>query len=297
MQGNIEAADAELQHVPSWIFLHKYRALANLKQRVHQLAATLPKSLAFVSEMQRVLGSNDTHPHTALVIFQNDSELRPSGGFMGSYAVLTASQGTIRSFQLGKDIYKLDKELAARKVITPPPYLQTIAPSWGFRDSNVGKGFLQDIGTQVASFYEEAGGNHPDVIVWLDLSLLEDILHVTGPVQLPATGEQVTADSISTSLTTYIEKQYWDDDANKIANNPKSIIGDLIPVLLDKLHTTPGGMSTLPAIIAQAASRKSLQLWSSDPGLTAAASVIFPSDSPPKGDWLKIVNTNLGGNY
>ncbi|MEZ0286826.1 MAG: DUF4012 domain-containing protein [Candidatus Paceibacterota bacterium] len=295
LQENIEHADHELSRLPSWIFFSRADEVQRLKDKVHVLAEGLPRGTTFIRELQNTLGKGSSEPHTVLVIFQNDSELRPSGGFMGSYAVLTASNGIIRSFQFGKDIYKLDRELEAVERITPPPYLQTISPTWGFRDSNVGQGFLPEIGSQVADFYSKASGTTPDAILFTDLSILEDILLVTGPVMLPGTTTEVTADSVSTALTTYIEKEYWNTEANKIAVEPKSVIGDLIPVLLAKLQQTPGSQAQLPSLVSRAVGRKSLQLWTSSPNLAEASKPLFATDSPPTGDWMKIVHSNLGG--
>lgn len=293
LQQNLTSADTELSRVPSWILFSKRSELANLKARVHQLAVGLPKALSFVTNLRQALGKGDTNTHTALILFQNDSELRPSGGFLGSYAVLTGSSGNIRSFKMGTDIYTLDKQLSEQ--IEPPPQLETIVPTWTFRDSNVGQGFLPDIAPQVADFYTKESGVTPDFMVFTDLSMLEDMLKLTGPVTLPGTTTELNADTVGTALTTYVENDYWDSPENKLAKAPKSIIGDLIPLLVSTLRNTPGAMSKVPQFVEQASTRKSLQFWSANTGLEDAAQTIFPTDTPPGGDWMKIVNTNLGG--
>lgn len=292
---NLKQADTELSRVPDWVLLNKRGELLQLKQQVHHLSTAVPHATAFITALRHALGSDDHDPHTALIIFQNNDELRASGGFMGSYAVVTGSGGDIRSFNLGTDVYKLDKALMVKESINPPPELQTIIPLWGFRDSNVGEGFLPDLGTQVADFYSKASGVKPDLILFTDLSILQDVLALTGPVALPGTTTVLDHSSVSTALTTYIEKDYWDSDANKAANEPKSIIGDLIPVIIGTLRGHPNALHGLPGLISAATERKSLQLWSSDDSLVTASAPLFPTDTPPSGDWLKIVNNNLGG--
>jgi hypothetical protein len=290
LTSDLNSADQELSHVPSWVVFSKHRMLEDLKNRVHQLAIGLPKAVQFVRGLRESLGSKDTNPHTALILFQNDSELRPSGGFIGSYAVITGSSGNIRSFKLGTDIYALDKSFTEN--IAPPPPLTTITPTWAFRDSNAGAGFLPDIGAQVSDFYRKETGITPSFIVFTDLSMLEGLLSITGPVTLPGTTTELTNQSVGTALTTYIERDYWNSEQNRAADAPKSIIGELIPLLLGKLRATPSAMQGIPHFIEDAVQRQSLQIWSSDPTLTAS---IFPTDTPPGGDWLKIVNTNIGG--
>jgi hypothetical protein len=290
---NLGHADEELSKVPSWILFSKRGELANLKSRVHQLSIALPKAVQFVTALRQALGESDSDIHTALIIFQNDSELRPSGGFIGSYGVLTGSSGNIRSFKMGTDIYTLDKQLSEQ--IEPPPQLETITPTWAFRDSNVGAGFLPDIASQVSDFYTKETDITPDFIVFTDLSMLEDLLTITGPVTLPGTTTELNHDSVGTALTAYVENDYWDSAANKIAKAPKSVIADLIPILLSKLKTTPNALGKVPSFVSQATTRKSLQFWSNNPDLETATTAIFPLDIPPSGDWMKIVNTNIGG--
>lgn len=289
----IAQADSELSHVPSWALVTRHSELASLKTRIHELNTGLPQALSFIEEIRQALGKNDSSPHTALIIFQNDSELRPSGGFMGSYAVITGSSGVIRSFKLGTDIYTLDKNLT--EDIAPPPELETISPTWAFRDSNVGAGFLPEIAPTVADFYSKEAGVTPDFLVFTNLAMLQNLLSITGPVTLPGTTTQLDHDSVGTALATYIEKDYWTTDANVAADAPKSIIGELIPVLLGKLRQTPHALQKIPGYVGQAVATKSLQMWSSNDGLESAVTNLFPSDTPPSGDWIKIVNTNLGG--
>lgn len=290
---NLELASTELDRVPRWILPGKHRELAALKDQVRLATTSLPRALGLLAGVEATF--TGTEPQTALIIFQNHGELRPSGGFMGSYAVVTGSGGRIRDFQFGDDIYRIDRALEANQLIPAPPYLQTITPWWGFRDSNIGQGFLQEIGPQVADFYELATGVRPVSILFTDLSILEDALRATGPVTLPGTDTELDSELVSTALTTYVEREYWNTAENRAANSPKSVIGELIPVLLHSLRGQPAAMRQVPGIIAQASARKSLQLWTETPALAEAAAPLFPVDAPAGADWLKVVNSNIGG--
>jgi len=70
-----------------------------------------------------------------LVIFQNPSELRPTGGFMGSYAELDVLHGEIQRLEVpGGGTYDIQGQLTTQFI--PPEPLQLIADRWEFQDSN-----------------------------------------------------------------------------------------------------------------------------------------------------------------
>jgi hypothetical protein len=295
LERNLNMADEELAHIPNWIPGKMGRKVAELKRQVSLASTAVPQARSLHTGWQEALGRGTVEPQTALLIFQNDTELRPSGGFMGSYAILTATNGTIRSFAFGKDIYALDQELERRELIPATPYMKTIGAWWGFRDSNVNLGLLPEIGPQIAGFYAKATDIQPRVIIFADLSILENILALTGPLPIPGSDRVVTAENASTELTHVVEKEYWEEEANREANEPKQVLNQMIPLLLERMRENPNALQALPNVIASAAQRKSLQVWSSTNELQDALNQVMPLDDVPEGDWLKIVNTNVGG--
>jgi len=60
-----------------------------------------------------------THDKEYLVLFQNNGELRPTGGFIGSVGDLRLSQGKVDDFTI-QDVYDLDGQL---KLHIPPHYI------------------------------------------------------------------------------------------------------------------------------------------------------------------------------
>jgi hypothetical protein len=296
LQTQLTTAHTELQAVPNWIIPGHTRDLYTLKTEVTGIADELPFVRTLIGQATQAFGSEDASPHTFLVLFQNDNELRMSGGFFGSYATLTASGGRIRQYRFGEDIYKLDKTFTERTKYHPPDQLATITPNWGFRDSNVGAaGFLPNYSLQIEKFYEEASSQKISGIIYVNSSILENILQVTGPVTLPGANTQVTADTVSDALTQYIEQDYFNDPVHKQINESKSILNDLLPILLAKLHEQPGSTTALLPGLHQALLAKSIQFWSTAPGLESSLQHFLPPDSVPTGNWIKVIQNNLGG--
>lgn len=293
LQDNLNLANLQLQKVPSW--LTRDGSLKKLKQQLELATTQLPKIRQLADITFQNLGSQDAQPHQYLILFQNNQEIRPTGGFFGSYATLTASGGTIRQFQFGQDIYKLDKPFSQKTKYRPPEPLRTITPYWAFRDSSVGEGFLDPASQQVARFYQEETNTNLDGIIYLDLTILMDLLDVTGPVTLTDPDLVLTADSVDTTLTQYIEKDYFETAENQSTQEPKSVLADAIPVILQAVQTQPNALNKLLPKLQRSVQRKSIQIWGKDEEFQASLANFFPTDTPPSGPWLKLVNNNLGG--
>ncbi len=132
-------------------------------------------------------------PKRYLVLLQNNSELRPSGGFISGF-------GTVRMFWgiplvNFSDSYTLD---TGREVVPPYPFEKLIGDDpfysgWQFRDANFSPDFPTSA-KQVMAFYAMT---YPDVyfdgVVALDFHVVEDLLRVFGSISVDS--ERFTADN------------------------------------------------------------------------------------------------------
>lgn len=296
LQTELTAANQELRAVPNWVVPGHSKELYSLKENVRSLAEALPQVRTLITETEKTLGAGTVTPQTILVLFQNNSELRMSGGFFGSYATLTASSGRIRTYAFGQNIYKLDQPFTDRTKKQPPAQLAALSKVWGFRDSNVGApGFLDEYSPQIKQFYEEASGQTITGIIYVNLSLLESLVSLTGPITLPGTASEVTAETISPTLTQHIEKDYFNDEKNKQENEPKSILNDLLPLIISKLQNQPDISAKLLPTLQERVLAKDIQFWAPRVGLHTSLTHFLPTDAPSNGNWIKVVNNNLGG--
>lgn len=231
-------------------------------------------------------------PTERLFIFQNANELRPTGGFIGSFALIRLDNGVFKILDapdrgsLGVDEYLPD-------TITPPLPLQVITPSWYFRDSNWFPNFPTSA-QQMNRLYETARGFRSDGIVAITNTLIERLLSVTGPVEMASYGVTVNAENFTSITQEQTEKKY-----DLRVNDPKRFIADLIPVVAQKLAGL--GLDAYPrllATVAESAASGDLQFWSPDPVTQARISRLGWSGAMPdpvSGDFLELVDTNIGG--
>ncbi len=290
LQQNLQLASRELQDVPQWL-PGVGDSIAHLTHITGKASLAVPNARGLLERLRE-----DLYSATYLVIFQNDGEQRPSGGFIGSYALLEGRKGYVESFTFGRNIYKFDKGFEGAAKLQPPLLFREPAYYWSFRDSNVRGGFRDEIAADVMRMFQLATLTSTQGVLFLDTSVLEDALLVTGPIQLPNLGQPITSENVSTVLQEYVEKSYFTTAENLVTNEPKSILGDLVPILLDKISTSPGAVNKIIPALSRAVSRKSIQFSFANPVLNERVNRFTEPDSPLAGrNWLKVVNSNLVG--
>jgi len=124
-----------------------------------------------------------------LVIFQNDGELRPTGGFMTAYAVLHLDSGRVK-VEKSDDIYGLDRKFG-RGLPAPEPikkYLPLVS-SWHLRDMNLSPDFKVSMETFKENYDKLPGEYDVDGIVVIDTEVLKRMVEILGEISVPNYGE------------------------------------------------------------------------------------------------------------
>jgi len=171
-----------------------------------------------------------------LIIFQNNAEIRPTGGFIGSFAVATFSEYRLKDFNFDTNIYKLDKSYSFDHNIPSPGPLQTITDKWALRDSNWAISFPESA-QQIEWFYKQETGQDVDGVIAINGSVLRDVLKITGPIGLSNYNTIINYDNFFNELTTQIEDTYFNSQENQQENEPKTILKDLMPEVFQRIKT------------------------------------------------------------
>ncbi len=231
-------------------------------------------------------------PRTYLVLFQNPSELRPSGGFMGSYAQVVLDRGEIRKLDVpGGGPYDLRSQLLSRW--EPPQPLQLVGARWEFQDANWDPDFGKTAEI-VRRFWSRSGQPTLDGIIAVNASLLPKLLTVTGPIEMPAYGKTVTSENVLFETQKAVELEY---DRDK--NQPKAFIGDLNREVLRRLQGLPHDQwPNLARIAAEALETKEIQVHLSRPEEQEAIRALGWTGEWPQADAfdeLAVIGANIGG--
>lgn len=224
-----------------------------------------------------------------LLLLENNNELRPTGGFVGSFASLNIDKGSIKSMKIDS-IYALDGQL--QENIAPPQPIFNVNSRWYLRDANWFADFPSSA-KKLSAFYEKEGGETPDIVIAMTPNLIMDLLRLTGPVEMPK--YEVTLDANNfVELTQVVSSDY----ATMPENKPKQILADLVPVLLDRLaKLTDEQKPELLTALQKNLNEKQILLYSQNPQLQNLyeafgwSGKVLDTDR----DYLSIINANLGG--
>ncbi|HLM84535.1 MAG TPA: DUF4012 domain-containing protein [Candidatus Bathyarchaeia archaeon] len=261
---------------------------SQLKAGLPAINASLKNFLDYSQIFLDVLGYNG--PRKYLFLFENNQEMRATGGFIGSYGILDISSGRLKKLFVD-DIYNPDGQLKAR--VIPPSPIQKMSAVWTMHDAN----WFPDFPTsaeKVAWFYEKTGGPTVDGVIAVTPELLEDLLKVTGPIDMPEYGKTVDAGNF-----TEVTQQEVEMDFDKELNQPKKFVADLTPKILDKVMGERGIDSVLKTLKAfnMALAQKHLLLYSRNYNIQKLISdqkwsgEILNTDK----DYLSVINTNIDG--
>lgn len=166
---------------------------------------------SLLSVLPSILGIDGTKKY--LVIFQNNMELRPGGGFIGSYGVLTLVNGKITDLAI-HDVYDADGQLKGH--IEPPFAIRRHLPlvHWYLRDSNFDIDF-GNVATTSAFFLNAETGEKVDGVIGVDVAFVEKLLWAIGSVYVSDYKETVDADNIYTLTQSHAEKDFFPGSTQK----------------------------------------------------------------------------------
>ncbi len=150
---------------------------------------------------------------TYLVLFQNNAELRPGGGFIGSYGLVTVDKGSIVDFTV-HDVYDADGQLKGH--IEPPFPIRRYIPvvHMYLRDSNYSPDFTKNAAI-TASLFQQEMGQRVDGVIGIDLSYFKDIIGAVGGVYVPEYNQTITKDNFFLQAESHSEKNFFPGSSQK----------------------------------------------------------------------------------
>jgi hypothetical protein len=268
------------------------------KDELRTLTNAIPTTTAALSSVRSTLGHGTTDTKRVVILFQNTDEQRTMGGFPGSYALIEASNGTVTNFTINTNIYKLDRIFERQNSERPSPALQTITPWLGFRDSTVDCWFLEDCSKRVLSYFAALTGTPAETVMYINSTVLEDLLTLIGSVTLPTTSgaKEISSTTVSSTLTEEIEQNYFTSTENITENEPKAVLADLLPITMQAVSER-GKATALPAFLFEQLQKNAIKLWSANSDLQRHLAVIQPASTVDSNNpnWYQLFGNNIGG--
>lgn len=235
---------------------------------------------------------------TYLLVFQNENELRPTGGFFGSYGELVIDDAALISLTAA-DTYTLDRSSPV-SFEAPWYFEKTIAPRLYLRDANFNPHVPYTAKTILSLYAAEGGTTQFDGVVFITPQILTDILTITGPISVPNTPYIFEADTAIETLQHAVELDYAEQGIPE--TDRKRVLRSLLNEISSRLFSED---RTLQRAILPLASgwlqNKDVQIFHGDPAVEQSlinlgwAGEWIPSTLPTRTDIIGFTDTNLGG--
>lgn len=161
------------------------------------------------------------------LLFQNTHELRPTGGFSGTFAILEIERGEIKNFYFPPEGTYIFKGLLTHRVQAPMP-LWFVGRSWSLHDANFYPDFPSSA-QKILWFLEKSEFPSCDGVIAINSDFLEKVLNIIGPIKIPEYNLILNSQNAILQLQNIIES----NTARK-SGKPKKILTIMLPKLLDK---------------------------------------------------------------
>jgi hypothetical protein len=253
-----------------------------------------------------------------LILFQNDKELRPTGGFLTAYSIMTVRNGKFEPVS-SNDIYNLDSRYTP-SVKAPDAFIKylkgpyLISGYYRLRDMNWSPDFKESMDLFVKEA-ETAGIGEIDGVIAVDTNVLVKLLDIVGPIGVPGFGNYSTqidsrcnCPQVIYELESFADIEgpvVWsENEPGKIIfappnyDNRKKIVGPLMNSILANVMGQP--KDKLPKLFQAAwesLTEKHILFYSLDENSQKAGEAfnITGRVQDYDGDYLQINDANLGG--
>lgn len=244
-------------------------------------------------------------PSSILLLFLNNNELRPGGGFIGSYGVMEMSDGDIAHLETA-DVYGLDRAVETSVTRTAPEPLSryNATTNWFFRDSNWSPDFAVSSQQAIELFLEEAGllpegsmvpvTHEIDHLVGITPTYASDLLAITGPITVG--GQTFTSENIADLLEYQVQYGYATSGIPEAQR--KEILADLVNEMKTRLYSLPSQEWPKVFEVSHRALReKQMLLYSTEVDIQKVLTQVgWSADvTSETADTLMVVDANLAG--
>lgn len=222
-----------------------------------------------------------------LVLSQDTLELRPTGGYIGSYGLLDFSGGAVRleKFEATEDLPPASPPLAA-----PVGLADFLPGEWGLSNVNWWPDFPTTASAAAEMFRRQGGGDVDGVLALTEL-VTARLVGVLGPLKLPSYAEPVIEAGFDRRVLQEVELK------RPLDTPRKKFLVEMSDVLFDSLlHLPAGKVPPVADVIRRSVGQGDIQLWFADESRQAGVADAEVAGALPvvEGDFLMVVDANMG---
>ncbi len=301
IKANIDLALFYLNKTSDNFLLSSYSDdLDSLKEELSFISSSLDQVILFSSLIPFVAGYPE--PVSYLLILQNNHELRPSGGFVGTYGILEIESGDILKLET-HDIYHLDMPASLDEsfnIQAPEPLRNYLGVDrWFMRDANWSPDWPSSA-LNLQWFYEQemiASGRKDEIVdfsgvIAINPQLVIDFLELIGPVKVA--DNIYDRDNFMEILQYEVEVAFREDGIPEWER--KEIIGDILKEIKENVFDLDSNLwSDVVEILNDNIIKKNILIYLNDIHAQRISSVLNWSGEVKEAtlDYLMLVDANM----
>ena len=252
----------------------------------------LQDGLTFAMALPKLAGASASGPQTYLVFFQNEDELRATGGFLTDVGTIVVKDGGVLSSNF-EDSYALD-DLTKPYPLAPWQLEQYMeAHMLLLRDSNWSPDFPTS--AALAEFlYAYTRFHTSDGIIAIDQHAVQMLLTVLGPITVEGVSYPISSENVIAYMRA---AKYGNGTEQFDPAHRKDFIATLGEAILTRITSGQNiSLEALSKILVDALNQKHLLLQVADPTLKTllAGQGWDGAIRPDPGDFLMVVDSNIG---
>lgn len=272
-----------------WFYLlelkNQPRTLIDVAQKV---VRTLPfgDEIGTAAELAAYVLEEDDQEKIFMFLLQNNLELRPGGGFIGSFAIVKTFNGEITNIAV-HDTSNFDGRIPDT-IEVPYPMSETLnVDAWKLRDSNYAPHFPTNAKRAITFYRMGSGEEQFDAVIAINASLIDAILELTGPISPKGYPGTYQSGDALLRLQHQVEKGYEAQDI------PLGDRKEVMNVIADEVVAKISALSfseklQLPRLFLDHLNNKNIQLFFSDQKMQQLVESVY---------WAGEVNTDWEKDY
>ena len=263
-----------------------------LLEKIDPYLPLLEDGLPALTALPKVLGTETYGPQTYLVLIQNEDEIRATGGFVTAAATITVENGGVIGFMV-KDSYDVD-DLSRFYAASPWQLDKFIGePTITFRNVN----WMPDFPTTAMwaeHLHAYSSAHSVDGVIAIGQEAVRLLLTAVGPLDVEGVDDKVTAENVRSLM------RVLKDQSRQSAEGRKSFIGPLAEAIFNELlgNGNLNNWQAVANVMFKALDERHILVQIDDPDIGAFVATRGWDGAmrPGQGDYLMVVDTNLGWN-
>lgn len=272
--------------------------LSTIRADLHEKGAELNRLFGIIAPFletgPRMLGFPAEKKY--LLLLQNNTEVRATGGFIGTYGVVALKDGDITNVRTD-NVYNLDDRATHLRIPPPEPFLRYFPPKerwWYLRDSNWSPDYPESA-RQAMFFFEREGGKEKiDGVIALTPDVISSLLGVVGAVQIE--GRTFDERNFTDELQYQVEQGYARRGIQE--HQRKEIVGSLMREIVRRMYDLPSErLHEIVLRLKRSLDEKHILLYFTDPdtqSFALASGFAGEVRQKEKGDYIMVVDSNMG---